>query len=521
MSSNAAERLVADRWTLRAALGRGPAGGVAWRAADMGGQPLAVEELELPASLPPADRPALLAGAAGAARAAAAIGHPAVVGLRDLVVEGDRVYLATDPVDALSIEELVGRHGPLPARRVAQLGVEVLDALAAAHRAGLAHLDLHPGNVLVGGDGHVRVAGFGLAALRDALAGPAADAFRAPEQLRGDPAGPPADLWALGAVLYLAVEGAAPFGDGATPAAAAVLGERPRPAVRAGQLTPALAALLTKPVAGRPTVADTRRLLERAGGHAPAAGAATPAGRPAGPPAPDGTVVLDRPVTPGRAAAHRGMDPALRRGLLVAGGSVLLGLLAFAAAVAVIGDPVGLRARQAPATVAVATTTPPTTVAPTTTAAAVPAVVPAGWAVYTEPRSGYRIAYPPGWEIVRERDTRIELHDRAGPTFLRIDWQRGAQVDPLTAEQQAGEVHAAEHPDGYRLARVEPSPFKGLPGALLEFTYQDQETWHALELGVRTPSYLLSMAIYSRDRDWGQGGALFEAFKGSLVPPPA
>ena len=148
-------------------------------------------------------------------------------------------------------------------------------------------------------------------------------------------------------------------------------------------------------------------------------------------------------------------------------------------------------------------------------------MLPPGWSEYTEPESGYRVGYPPGWEIVRQSPTRTELHDRATPTFLRIDWQRGAQLDPLTAEQQAARAHAAEHPVGYQVARVTPTPFKGLPGAQLEFGYAEAEPWHALELAVRTPGYLLTMAIYSRDRDWPQGWVLFQAFAASLQPPPA
>jgi hypothetical protein len=90
----------------------------------------------------------------------------------------------------------------------------------------------------------------------------------------------------------------------------------------------------------------------------------------------------------------------------------------------------------------------------------------------------------------------------------------------VTLEQQASQTHADEL-DDYRQARLEPTQFKGLPAALLEFTYQDGETWHALELGIGSPRHHIAMAIYSRDRDWGAGWALFEAFKGSFVPPSA
>jgi len=65
------------------------------------------------------------------------------------VVEGGVVSVAAELVEGLTLDELVARHGPLPVRRVAQLGLELLDALEAVHAAGLAHLDLRPANVLV------------------------------------------------------------------------------------------------------------------------------------------------------------------------------------------------------------------------------------------------------------------------------------------------------------------------------------------------------------------------------------
>ena len=220
--------------------------------------------------------------------------------------------------------------------------------------------------------------------------------------------------------------------------------------------------------------------------------------------------------------ARNAMDPLVRRVLLIAAGSVVLALVSFAVVVALSGDPLGLRSQAVASTVA---TAPPTTLAPTTTGAPTTvtpttqaAVVPPGWVAHTDPGTGYQVAVPPGWQVVSDGGPRTELRDQSSPTFLRIDWVQDPQADPVTMEQQASQAHAGER-GGYQQARLEQVQFKGLPAALLEFTYQDGETWHALELGMRSPRHHVAMAIYVRDRDWGAGWALFEAFKASFVPP--
>jgi serine/threonine protein kinase len=151
MSHDAAERLVAGRWTLHTALRRGPAG-VIWQATDAAdGRQLAVEELRLAARPDPAgaDQAALWARVAAEARVAASLDHPGLVRLDDVVVTDGVVYVATELVEGVTLDQLIARDGPLQVARVASMGLELLDTLRATHAAGLAHLDLRPGNVLI------------------------------------------------------------------------------------------------------------------------------------------------------------------------------------------------------------------------------------------------------------------------------------------------------------------------------------------------------------------------------------
>jgi eukaryotic-like serine/threonine-protein kinase len=564
MSQAARERLIADRYAMDSRLRQGRAG-VVWRATDVvDGGPVAVEEIE-PGTESEAERNQRWSRIVQAAQAAATLQHPGVVRLLDVLLDDERYFVVTELADALALSELLDRHGRLPWRRVARIGLEVLDVLEAAHRAGFAHLDLQPAHVLVAPDGGVRVAGFGLTAVLPASQ-PAA--VPAPEQVGGEPAGPPADLWALGATMYLAVEGVPPFEGGP----AAILYGSPRPPENAGALAPLIAALLDKSPERRPGAAEARRRLQEIADGPPGAPApdvpgldgpgpssTTPPFLPAIPgPAEAATSVL-APITVGRAgevvgraaraAAGRAararpgggfvapglrravdwlLDPS-RRALVVGTGSMVLALLSFALIVAVIGNPTGsgsqARVAAPPLTTAAATTTTaaPTTTTPPTTAAA----LPAGWTVFADDPIGYRIAYPASWEVVRSDDQTVEFHDRSVPTIMRVRFAPAPVPDPVAAQVQSSQQHAALHEGSYQQTRLDPDNFQGRPGALLEFTFlgDDQQPYHAVELGTNTPpgpngpGYWITIFVESREVDWGVAQSLAQTALGSFVPP--
>jgi hypothetical protein len=148
--------------------------------------------------------------------------HPNIVELLEVVEEGDEVTLVMAYLTGGTLADRVARHGPAPAEEVDRLARALAGALAEAHRAGVVHRDIKPGNVLYDRHGVAHLADFGVASSRDDTAGLTAigtvvgtPGFMAPEQARGEGAGQAADVFALGATLLFAATGEGPYGRGA------------------------------------------------------------------------------------------------------------------------------------------------------------------------------------------------------------------------------------------------------------------------------------------------------------------
>ncbi|MFJ5830258.1 Stk1 family PASTA domain-containing Ser/Thr kinase [Streptomyces sp. NPDC093089] len=156
------------------------------------------------------------------AKSVARLAHPNVVGVFDQGAEGAYVYLAMEYVAGCTLRDVLRERGALAPRAALDILEPVLAALGAAHRAGFVHRDMKPENVLIGDDGRVKVADFGLVrAVGSATATTGSVlgtvSYLAPEQIEHGTADTRADVYACGVVLYEMLTGAKPHG-GDTPA---------------------------------------------------------------------------------------------------------------------------------------------------------------------------------------------------------------------------------------------------------------------------------------------------------------
>jgi serine/threonine protein kinase/tetratricopeptide (TPR) repeat protein len=179
------------------------------------------------------------------ARAASSLNHPNICTVHEVGDSDGEAYIVMEQVEGQPLSALVADHGLSP-DLVVRYGIQIADALAHAHQHGVIHRDLKSTNVVVTPEGRVKVLDFGLAArlrdtaLREAVSSklPLTESttivgtlpYLAPELLRGEPAEPRTDTWALGVLLYEMASGKHPFsGRTAFELSSAILREPPTP----------------------------------------------------------------------------------------------------------------------------------------------------------------------------------------------------------------------------------------------------------------------------------------------------
>jgi eukaryotic-like serine/threonine-protein kinase len=566
---SSAQTLVAGRYRLHQQLGAGGMGRV-WLARDeMLGRDVAIKEVVPPAGLSENERNELRFRTLREARTTARLNHPNVVKIYDVVHTEEWPWIVMEFVPSRSLYDVVATDGPLRPEQAARVGLAMLAALTAAHRAGVLHRDVKPGNVLIAADGRVVLTDFGLATFdgtESAVTVPGlvlgSAQYVAPERAKDGTSSPESDLWSLGATLYAAVEGRSPYARSTTMATLTALATaQPDPARNAGVLKPVLNGLLRRNPKDRISPDEVQRLLLRAVGEA-ATGrrAPRPRRRDSGelppvtavvPAPPDQlpTITLG-PVRPKIATVSEDPVPPAprptRRRLLLAGLAALLAVVALAGVLLAVdrlgpaGRPsAGRSAAASPGTPAAATSagTPPGagaapllgTAACAGTATGSPAVpassrpgwpkLPDGWVWYLDP-AGFRLAVPAGWMLAAGPDG-LCFREPDGTRELAVEPYQPL-VPPVTRWQQMEAALTGDaRPDGYTLLGITPVDFYQ-SGAQWDYSYADpagggEERGRALCFITR-PGQAYTLAWRTNEFDWQPQLANWNLIIGSFAP---
>ncbi|WP_089949283.1 serine/threonine-protein kinase [Lentzea xinjiangensis] len=266
MENGDQEQLIAARYRLLHLLGQGSMGTV-WAAHDeVLRRQVAVKGILRPPGMPDADAEQLRERTMREARAIAALSHPNLVTLYDVIQHEGDPYVVMELVPSRSLGEVLQEQGCLTEKQGAAVLDAVAAALASAHRAGITHRDVKPGNVLIADDGRVKLTDFGIArnvaeatmTARGITLG--TPAYIAPEVAQGGDVSEAADRWSLGATMWAAMAGEPPYvGKNVMQTINAVInGDVPVPA-GAGRLAPVISGLMRKDPAERMSLVDVRK----------------------------------------------------------------------------------------------------------------------------------------------------------------------------------------------------------------------------------------------------------------------
>lgn len=471
--------LVTDRYDVVELIGQGGMGRV-WKARDrMLQRDVAIKEIVPPPGLTIEARQELRVRSLREARAIAQLDHVNVVRVFDVLLSADGdPQIVMEYVPSRSLHDTITTDGPVAPVRAAEIGLAVLGALRAAHRAGIMHRDVKPANILVGADDRIVLTDFGLAtAVEDVnltLSGVVlgSPAYVSPERAMRGTVGPEGDFWSLGATLYAAVEGQSPYARPSSLMSLTALVTEPPPAARrAGPLAPVLAGLLRKDPAERMDADAAEQLLRavlEGTPRPPIAVTWRPAPAVPAPPAITAHPVdaSDVPRSSAPVAADRaGPGPARRRRTWLLGGLAAVVALGLAVGVPLAtrraSRPAGGGAELVDAAVAGAPSTPGAL--PTTAA-----LRPISWSVYRD-SSGFSMPAPRDWQILR-RGQRVELREPGGERMLVVSQTDSPRGDPLA---ELGGPAVSERYRDYRRVELLAVNYQ-LKAADLEWVYTSE-----------------------------------------------
>jgi tRNA A-37 threonylcarbamoyl transferase component Bud32 len=509
--------LVAGRYRLHEVVGIGGMGRV-WLARDeMLDRDVAVKEFVPPEWMTEAEKERLRDRTLREARSAGRLNHPHVVRVFDVVHEDNQPWIVMEYVPSRSLHQVIHDDGPYSPAAAARIGLGVLDALTAAHRAGVLHRDIKPHNVLIGHDGRVVLTDFGLATFVDdgTVTGPGlvvgSPQYVSPERARDGASTVESDLWSFGATLYAAVEGRSPYArETAMATLMALATEPPDPPEKAGLLGPVLTGLLRHEPHARLTASEVDRRLRMIVAATP--GVVTiPAQRRGGP----STVAVappPPPPDPPPADDHQTPPPLHHRPRVVIASLVAVAVLGAGGVLA------GYLAKSG------GETTPPAAMvtagfSPATCTGPGPSLAPRlpqrdaargvngwelirGWSYFSD-GTGFHLPVPDGWTW-QKIGTTYCFRDPAGGRVLSLDTGRNPAGDPVKAcEQEEKRLVAAGALPQYQRIGIEAKPLLE-KAADWDYSYADAS---GLGLRARTRWFAMNGKAYAlswatRDIDW-------------------
>lgn len=518
--------LIAGRYRLLEPVGTGGMGRV-WLARDeMLDRDVAVKEFVPPQWMSDEEKDRLRARTLREARSAARLNHPHVVRIYDVVHAEDQPWIVMEYVASRSLYQAIGADGPFPPGFAAKIGLDVLAAITAAHRAGVLHRDVKPHNVLIGHDGRVVLTDFGLATIVDdgAVTGPGmivgSPQYVSPERARDGASTVESDLWSFGATLYAVVEGRSPFArESAMATLMALATDEPDPPLRAGPLAPVLHGLLRREPAERLTATEVERRLRAIVASRSSAATGTPVVVPAQRRPPDDQPAPSAGMSGSPRRHRRGWGVAgLVAAAVFAGGGVAAGLAIRA------GDParpeaIGGTPAASPSSGAgsgggaggfspVNCESParpglPVTPLPDAVKMRDGWQLLAGWSYFAD-KSGFRIAVPDGWTY-ETIGTTICFRDPSNIRILSIDPARSPQGDPVQAcRKEVSRLRAAGDLPGYAQLGIARVP--GLTRAAdWEYTFDGRtgERMHAMtRWRAANDGRAYAIGLMTRELDW-------------------
>lgn len=532
--------LIAERYRLLEPVGTGGMGRV-WLARDeMLDRDVAVKEFVPPDWMTDDEKDKLRTRTLREARSAARLNHPHVVKIYDVVHAENLPWIVMEYVPSRSLYQAIGEDGPFSPSDAARIGLDVLDALTAAHRAGVLHRDVKPHNVLIGHDGRVVLTDFGLATFVDdgSVTSPGlvvgSPQYVSPERARDGASTVESDLWSLGATLYAAVEGRSPYArESAMATLLALANQEPDEPVLAGPLAPVLLGLLRHEPVERLTgdevafglrdvlIAATRPVVP-----SPRRPEKLPSSSVETEPPPPPPVIVE----PVRRQWSR---------LAVLGIAVIVLLAVGAASIAVWrghGDErVGAMPAVSIAASASASSTaqPVANFSPSVCGAPAPSGLPRtpqpgaprsikGWALYagysyfTGP-TGFRLAVPNGWTY-QTIGTTICFRDQTGGRYLSIDPARNPAGDPVQAcRAEAKTLVASGALPAYKLVGISKVPLQAR-AADWEYKYQGpgKVSMHAMTRWFSQDGEAFALGWATREFDWQINLSVFAMMKSTF-----